>query len=135
LFLAFVGEMDMAASYKPVLLLALVETVDDRGRAKVSDVVHRFRAFYEERKAKGLTIERESARMAPVESLSDSDVQRIMLGMPFEKFERRRYLRYDRDLAFVRFDPALWGQLGANDIQSVREVCERSIESYYERLS
>ena len=31
-----------------------------------------------------------------------------MLDMPFEKFERRRYLKYDRDLAFLRFEPSLW---------------------------
>jgi hypothetical protein len=26
-----------------------------------------------------------------------------MLGKPFETFKRHRFLRYDRDLAFVRF--------------------------------
>jgi hypothetical protein len=127
--------MDMAASYKPVMLLALLDSVDSRGRAKLADLVRNFRAFYERRRADALVVERASARMAPIEDLSDNDVQRVILEMPFEKFERRHYLRYDRDLAYVRFDPALWRQLGAGDIKSMREISDRSIKSYYERLS
>ncbi len=134
LFLAFVEEMDMSASYKPVMLLALLDSVDERGRARLTDFVGRFRAFYEDRNTRGVVVECGSARMSRVADLSDSEVQRVILDMPFEKFERRRYLRYDRDLAFVRFDAALWRQLDADDIQSLRDTCQRSIESYYERL-
>jgi hypothetical protein len=58
----------------------------------------------------------------------------LLLGKPFEKFERRQFLRHDRDLAYVRFDPRLWRQLGPGDREQVAEVCRRSISSYYERL-
>jgi hypothetical protein len=57
-----------------------------------------------------------------------------MLDMPFEKFERRRYLRYDRDLAFVRFEPTLWRQLKPDDLAKLRAISEESIKKYYERL-
>src|SRR5262249_42233504 len=36
------------------------------------------------------------------------------------KFERRRFVGYDRDLAYVRFDPRLWRQLGPPDREGVR---------------
>jgi putative restriction endonuclease len=39
--------------------------------------------------------------------LTDGEVQSVMLRMPFEKLERRRFVRHDRDLAYVRFDPIL----------------------------
>jgi hypothetical protein len=134
LFLRFVGDMDMSASYKPVMLLALLNCMDDGGRAKLADVVGQFRTFYEQRKAAGLTVERPTAKMARVDTLDEVDVQRVMLQMPFEKFERRRYLRYDRDLAYIRFDPGLWRQLGAEALQKLRSICEESIAAYYERL-
>ena len=73
--------------------------------------------------------------MSRVESLDDATVQRVMLEMPFEKFERRKYLRYDRDLAYVRFDPALWRQLTAEDLVAIRATCELSISAYYARLN
>ena len=49
LFFDFVEEMDMSASYKPVLMLAFLDAASPRGRARVGDVVKRFRGFYEKR--------------------------------------------------------------------------------------
>jgi superfamily II DNA or RNA helicase len=133
-FIKFAGEMDMSASYKPVFLLALLDTVDAAGRASISNVAASFRAFYGDRLAAGLTVEREKARMANVTALNDSDVQRVMLEMPFEKFERRKFLRYDRDLAFIRFEPSLWKQLSSDDWTRTRSICTESIAAYYQRL-
>jgi hypothetical protein len=69
-----------------------------------------------------------------VDELDEASVQRLMLGKPFETFERRRFVRYDRDLAYVRFEARLWRQLGPEDREQVRALCRRSIESYYERI-
>ena len=98
----------MAMSYKPVMLLALLDSVGEDGKAKLIEVVQRFRQFYQERKTAGLLVERPGGRKVPMEELDEVSTQRLMQGMPFEKFERRRFLRYDRDLAYVRFDPRLW---------------------------
>jgi superfamily II DNA or RNA helicase len=136
LFLQYADDrMDMSASYKPVMLLAILDCADASGRARLSDVVGKFRRFYEARKEAELIVERASARMAKLDSLEESEVQRVMLDMPFEKFERRRYLKYDRDLAFLRFEASLWRQLKAGDLEKLRAICEGSIKRYYERLS
>jgi hypothetical protein len=134
LFAKFVAEMDMSASYKPVMLLALLERVDSSGKAGLADVVCSFREFYERRKADGLVVERAGTRMARVGELDDAEVRRLMLEMPFEKFERRRYLKYDRDLAYLRFDPVLWRQFKREDLERIRALCREAIAEYYERL-
>jgi superfamily II DNA or RNA helicase len=133
-FMKFAGEMDVSASYKPVFLLSLLDLVDGSGRARISDAVARFRAFYVDRSEAGLIVERESARMANVVDLHGSDVQRVMLEMPFEKFERRKFVRYDRDLAFIRFEPSLWKRLSNDDVTRTRSICTESIAAYYQRL-
>jgi superfamily II DNA or RNA helicase len=133
-FMQFIAEMDMALSYKPVMLLALLDSVDEQGRAKASEVARRFQQFYKDRRAAGLVVERPGSRKVPVDELDEIAVQRLMLGMPFEKFERRQFLRYDSDLAYIRFDPRLWRQLGPNDREQIRRLCRQSIERYYERL-
>jgi superfamily II DNA or RNA helicase len=133
-FLEFIGEMDMALSYKPVMLLALLDAVDEDGRARASEVARRFRQFYRDRRAAGLVVERPGSRKVPVDELDETTAQRLMLDMPFEKFERRQFLRYDRDLAYVRFDPRLWRQLGPEEHDEIRTLCRRSIETYYARL-
>jgi superfamily II DNA or RNA helicase len=133
-FLQFVADMDMTLSYKPVMLLALLDAIDDEGRAKLGDVVQRFRGFYQERRQRSLPVDRPGARKQSVDELSDSDARRLMLDKPFATFERPRFLRYDRDLAYVRFVPHLWRQLGPADIEQVRQTCRRKITAYYERF-
>ncbi len=134
LFIEFVREMDMSASYKPVMLLAILQVLDADGRAEMAAVIRGFREFYRRRKERGLSIEKPNMRMNRVDELSDADIGRVIVEMPFEKFERRRYLKYDRDLAFIRFEPRLWRQLTAADVEELKVICRREIEQYYERL-
>jgi superfamily II DNA or RNA helicase len=135
LFLAYCDDpMVMSASYKPVMLLALLDCVNSHGTAHLAAVVSKFRQFYEKRKSDELIVEQPSARMSKVEELDDTAVQRLLLEMPFEKFERRKYLLYARDLAYIRFEPHLWHQLDANDLAKLRDICKRSIDRYYARL-
>jgi hypothetical protein len=135
LFLEFVARMDMSSSYKPVLLLAMLSSVDEQGRARLDDVVQAFHAFYLDKLKKGLCVERAGLRMQRAGDLVPEDVRSLMLGMPFRKFEQRKYLSYDRlDLAFVRFQFALWRQLTPGDRSTIRERCEQAISEYYSRI-
>jgi superfamily II DNA or RNA helicase len=133
-FFEFLAAMDMTTSYKPVMLLALLEVADENGRAKVTEVVKKFCAFYHGRREAGLTVESPRAAMADLEGLDDGEVQRVMLKGPFDKFGRRGYIRHDRDLAYMRFDPRLWRQLKQGDLDQVRATCQEAIRTYYERL-
>ena len=135
LFLDFVARMDMSSSYKPVLLLAMLDKVDDHGRASTNDVVSAFHSFYLGRLQQGLPIERAAMRMQQADGLSQDEVRVIMLGTPFRKFEQRKYLSYDKqDVAYLRFHPALWRQLTPDDRTRIRSQCERALTDYYERV-
>ncbi len=136
LFLDFVQKMDMAASYKPVMLEVLIRAADDKGRAKLADVAQAFRDFYHQRQTAGLPVERPSARMADPAAMTLEAARDVMLDMPFRKFEQRKFLQHDRrDLAFIRFAPALWRQLTAEDMTAVQELCSAKINAYFVRLN
>ncbi|HWB10761.1 MAG TPA: DEAD/DEAH box helicase family protein [Pirellulales bacterium] len=135
LFLDYVADMDITTSYKPVMLLAMLDSISEDGRARISDVASKFGDFYRQRKGAGLVVERANSRMANIEAVDGAQAQRVMLEMPFEKFERRRYLMYARDFAFIRFEPRLWRQLAPDDLVRLRGVCQESIARYYERLA
>jgi superfamily II DNA or RNA helicase len=135
LFLDFVARMDMSSSYKPVLLLAMFDKVDDHGRASTKDVVSAFHSFYLARLRQGLPIERATMRLQQASRLSEDEVRAVMLSTPFRKFEQRKYLSYDRqDVAYLRFQPALWRQLTVEDHATVRSRCDRATTEYYERI-
>jgi hypothetical protein len=134
LFFAFVEEMDMAASYKPVMLLSFLDVARSSGRARLSDVSARFRAFYQTRAETGLTVENARIRMFRFAELTDDEVQAVIVSMPLRKFQQRRYLDYSRDLAWIQFNSDLWRQLSRTDIEHIRKLCAVSIQRYYERL-
>ena len=134
LFFAFIEEMDMAASYKPVLLLSFLDAATRQGRARVHDVVSRFRGFYEDRADHGLVIESPRMRMSRVSELTDAEVQAVIVAMPLRKFQQRHYLDYSRDVAWIQFNPDLWKQLSAGNMGHIRLLCQKSIERYYARV-
>jgi len=134
-FIAYVSKMDMSASYKPVLMLCLIDTIDDKGRVKISKLMEKFRDYYLIRANDGKIVEKPSVSMSRVADLKLAEIQTIVLKMPFEKFERRRYLEYDkRDLAYVRFTRPLWQKLNVADRIELRKRCVESIERYYQRV-
>jgi len=130
-FLAFCEEMDMAASYKPVLLRCLLDTVDESGTVPIANLTLAFRDFYLDRLARGLPAENSRVRMARVADLTEADIQRLILEMPFRKFAQRAFLDYGRDVSRVRFAPVLWKRLTGEDLRKLRDIARRTIERYY----
>jgi hypothetical protein len=134
LFLDFVARMDMSSSYKPVMLLAILDKVDEHGRAALDEVVRAFHAFYLDRLHQSLPVERAGMRMQQPQHLALEDVRSVMLNMPFRKFEQRKYLSYDQDVAYIRLERGLWRQLVAEDLSTLRARCRQAISEYYERI-
>lgn len=130
-FLAFCDEMDLSASYKPVLLLCLLDSVDDEGSVRLNLLTLAFRDFYLARKASGLPIERPRARMARVDDLTEPVMERLILDMPFRKFSQKGFLTHDKDLSRLRFAPTLWSRLTEDDRQRVRRVAGAAIDRYF----
>ena len=135
LFLRFVKRMDMSSLYKWCFCWRCSARSTNEAVVASMKLWRKFHRFYLTRADQGLVVERKTMRMEQATKLSLDEVRSVMLGMPFRKFEQRKYVSYDReDLAFVRIQSALWRQLKADDLATVREQCERSIGEYYERL-
>lgn len=71
--------------------------------------------------------------MARVMQLSDLDIERTMLAMPFVKFERRGLFRM-KDLAFVCFAEPLWRKLSEGDKRDLLDNTATQIEACYRRI-
>jgi superfamily II DNA or RNA helicase len=134
-FFEFVQQMDRRYSYKPVLLLGLLQLADDAGRVKVPELVQFFKQFYTQRLENGQIVEQPTSRMARITDLSDSDIERIMLAMPFEKFERRKFIRRLKELTQLKFDPVLWRQLTEADRVALQQMAQIALTSYYDQLT
>ena len=60
--------------------------------------------------------------------------KRSILANPFEKFERKRFVYYSKDLNILSFNPALWEQMSAEVKEGIREKEKGFLERYYKRL-
>ena len=134
-FLAFCEDMDMAASYKPVLLLCLLDTVDEDGAVPIANLTLAFRDFYLDRLARGLPVEKPRARMARVAELSEAEIQSLILDMPFRKFAQRGFVDYGRDVSRMRFATSLWSRLNPEDRGRLRETAVAAAGRYYAAIS
>ncbi len=109
-----------------------LELIIDEAHHASADTYRGILAHFDADFILGLTATPERADgQSVLESFRDSAHR---LGMPFEKFERRRYLKHDRDLANLRIAPNLWKQLHKNDLTDLRGICAESIAKYYERV-
>lgn len=57
-FIEFIERMDMSYSYKPVLIKAIFDHIDDEGKVRIIDIVDYFIDFYHNRKTKGMIVEK-----------------------------------------------------------------------------
>jgi late competence protein required for DNA uptake (superfamily II DNA/RNA helicase) len=133
-FLDFVRDMDMRYSYKPVLLLGLLELADSNGTIKIPELIAFFRNFYQQRLEQGLPVEKPGSRMEHISELSDRQIESILLAMPFEKFERRKFISRLKELTRLKFDRTLWNSLSNADKDQLKQLAKTALLKYYQSL-
>ncbi|MBX7220012.1 MAG: DEAD/DEAH box helicase family protein [Blastocatellia bacterium] len=133
-FFEFVRAMDMRTSYKPVLLLGLLNLADSAGRVKTGELVVFFRNYYRQRLESGLLVEAPTSRLNRVTEMSDSEIETVMLAMPFEKFERRKFVRRLKDVTVLKIWEPLWNALTESDKADLKRLAHTALDSYYGRF-
>ncbi|MEA1960996.1 MAG: DEAD/DEAH box helicase [Bacillota bacterium] len=132
-FLSFVRSGDMSMSYKPVLLKGMLGLADDKGEVDLGKLTSYFRDFYQSRADQGHPVEVPKSILNRIGELNDFELTRLMLTMPFEKFERKSFMEHKRDLNNVAFNARLWKALKVEEKQMLMKICDEQVERYYER--
>ena len=130
IFLQMVETMTMSYSYKPVFMLSFLENMDETGSAKLEDVARSFANFYEDRKEKGLPVEKKTCIFTKG-GYTQHDVERLILSMPFKRFEDMHVMHHAKQLGTLQFYKQLMKQLTVEDIESIKAWCEKGISRYF----
>lgn len=133
LFMEMVKQMDMSYSYKPVLLKAVFEYADNKGRVKIDDIVSYFKRYYENRRVKGLKVEKSNSIFAKG-GYSDKEAERNILSNPFKRFEDMNIMHHTKTLGIVEIDGSVWKKLTEEDKQDIKKICDKNLEEYYDKL-
>lgn len=130
-FFAFLEERDYSLSYKMPFLLSFIDHMDTIGDAKIEDVLTDYIAFYQDRIDKGLPVDRPSCPYN-AETLKDRKIiKSSMLTNPFEKFERKRFMYYSKDLGVISLNHALLAKMSEGDWERVKRQMKEDLEKYY----
>lgn len=133
-FFEFLEERDYSLSYKMPFLLAVVKHINAIGDAKIEDVLDDYIAFYQDRLARGLQVDRNTCPYNEKMLKDRKAVQRNMLTNPFEKFERKRFLYYSKDLSVISMNHALFEKMKEEDWERVRRQMREDLRKYYDGM-
>ena len=61
-------------------------------------------------------------------------LKKNILSNPFEKFERKRFIYYAKDLAMLAFNPDLWEKMDDSYKNEIVEKEEKFLEEYYQKI-
>jgi len=133
-FFEFLEERDYSLSYKMPFMLAVIKYINSIGDAKIDEVLDDYIAFYQDRLDRGLQVDRSTCPYNN-EMLKDRKaICRNMLTNPFEKFERKRFLYYSKDLSVISMNHALFSQMEDEDWERVRKQLQEDMRNYYSEM-
>lgn len=130
MFMDMVTAMTMSYSYKPVFILAFLDHMDERGQARIEDVTQEFTSFYEHRLEQGKAAEKRPCIFTKG-GYTDKDVERLILSMPFKRFEDMNFMHHARHLGIIQLEKAIFRRLESVDIESIRECCRAALRQYF----
>ena len=133
-FFDFLKQRDYSLSYKMPFLLSFIKHINAIGDADINDVLDDYIAFYQDRIDKGIIVDRKTCPYTS-EYLKDKKMVRLnMLTNPFEKFERKRFLYYSKDLGMISMNHALFEKLSNDDYEKIKNQMEEDLIDYYAKL-
>lgn len=122
--------MRLQYSYKPLLVLAMLEIATTNGTTTLSELTHYFISFYSDRAKRGLIAEKEDSLFAQKEIVFAEAKQNI-LNNAVRILVKDGIISLEQEQ--VAFTPgALFGYLN-NKAEAIR-ICQELIESYYNKL-
>lgn len=128
-FMEMIDRMDMSYSYKPVLLKAIFDHIDDNGRVRVEELVDYFIDYYENRREKGLVVEKRACLY--LRDYSRKEVERNIFSNPFKRFEDMNFMKRNKDLEFIEINRHIMRKLSEEEIHWIREHSDRKLDEYF----
>lgn len=133
-FYSFLEERDYTLSYKMPFLLGLLRHMNDVGEASIDDILDDYIKFYRDRLDAGLPVDRPSCPYNETTLADRKYIKRSMLTNPFEKFERKRFMYYSKELGMIAVNHALFDGLSSEDLDNIRRQMEEDLEDYYKGM-
>lgn len=133
-FLEFINENTLTFSFKLVFMLGMLNHVDKEGEVNIDTLLDYYISFYKSRTNRGLPVDKKNC-IYTIDFLNERmKVKQNMLSNPFEKYERKRFVYYSKDLNILSFNPNLWAKLTEDIKSNIVEIENKFLSEYYASL-
>jgi superfamily II DNA or RNA helicase len=133
-FFDFLYEKNYTFSFKMVFLKEAIILCDINGQIDLNLLISRYRNFYIKRIENNKPVDKKGC-VYTLEFLSNkTKVKQSILKNPFEKFERKRFFEYNKDLNKIAFNYKLWKLLDDQDKTKIVELMENDLLHYYSKI-
>lgn len=120
--------MRMSYSYKPVLIMALIES--GKKEIKIDYAVSYFRHFYNSRRKQGLKIEKGNCIYHHAD-VSDNIIADNIISNPVKALSNSGYFTYDASTQTFGFIDQIAAKITAQDRYKIVELCKDKLNRYY----
>lgn len=133
-FMREITHMRVNYSYKPVLVMAIMENASENGEIALSDLVDFFLDFYEKRQAAGLVIEKADSSFVKFRN-NRQHAARTTIRYPITVFENKQFISFDHQTSVLTVAKPIWQRIDAETKVFIEMSCEKILEGYYALLS
>ena len=133
-FIEFIDENTLTYSFKLIFLLNMFKLADKEGEVNIDNLINEYSSFYMNRIERNLPVDRKGCVYSS-EYLNDkAKMKKSILDNPFEKFERKRFIYFSKDLNILSFNPNLWSKLTLEIKESIISKEKHFLKEYYKDL-
>lgn len=129
-FLEYCHKTSMSYSYKPVLIMALVE---HGGAVSISEAVNYFVMYYGNRLSLGLVAERTNSIYSNLNCTLEQISSNIKTN-PVKALLNSVFFIYDRNTEILSFVPEIRRELTASVGERIISACTQRLDEYYMRI-
>lgn len=134
-FMQFISKFDYTFSYKFIFLKSFISNLDLKGEANLDDITKTYKEFYIDRLNKNLPVDKIKCPYTAEFLNDDAKVKTSILKNPFEKYERKRFIYYSKDLCKLSMNPSLFSKLSDKDIICILDIIDKHCKQYFESIA
>jgi len=124
-------KMSMSYSYKPVIIMALVEY---DGILHISDAVDYFVRYYAKRLSWGLVAEKSNSIYSNF-NCSLEQIETNIKNNPIKALLNSEFFEYDKDHQILSVKSSVWEKLTNIEKQRIIEICNNRLDEYFFRIA
>lgn len=122
--------MKMSYSYKPVLILAVLEKGSNLGEISIREAAKYFKKYYQKRRKLGLIIEKGNCIYQRAD-ISYDQIAGNIIANPVKALLSSGYFQFNKETTMFGIIPDIWNKLDETDISTICSICNTKLEQYY----